>query len=196
MQPWERYQFSNKTLKSECIHNYVELLLYLSILFILSFIFLLMSWMNNEPWISDVSNKLRNKQVSFLKLQSWLNGLPGSHLDIVKWLWMAALISQFQMTRDNQVIKMSPFSTSDTLPLPPHLNNKSALECFFKQEGEKQKDFYLYSKHKHLFVLFSLPTGPPGNLILLIHSHIYTGGGVLAPLKVCSVVLRRPVFVF
>ncbi len=64
------------------------------------------------------------------------------------------------------------------------------------QEGEKQKDFYLYSKHKHLFVLFSLPTGPPGNLILLIHSHIYTGGGVLAPLKVCSVVLRRPVFVF
>lgn len=50
------------------------------------------------------------------------------------------------------------------------------------------------SKHKHL--LFSLPTGPPGNLILLIHSHIYSGGGVLlAPLKVCAVVFRWPVFV-
>lgn len=75
----------------------------------------------------------------FFKLHSWLNGSPGSHLDIVKWLWIAPLISQFQMTRDNQVIKMSPFSTSDTLPFPPHLNNKSALECFLKQEKKKGK---------------------------------------------------------
>lgn len=90
-------------------------------------------------WINDVSNKIWNKQVPFLKLHSWLNGSPGSHLDIVKWLWIAPLISQFQMTRDNQVIKMSPFSTSDTLPLLPHLNNKSALECFLKQKEKKKK---------------------------------------------------------
>lgn len=109
-------------------------------IYLFIFFFLLMSWMGDGSWISDVSNKLWNKQVSFLKLHSWLNGLPGSHLDIVKWLWIAPLISQFQMTRDNQVIKMSPFSTSDTLPLPPHLNNKSALECFLKQEEKKKKE--------------------------------------------------------
>lgn len=34
---------------------------------------------------------------------------------------------------------MSPFSTSDTLSLPPHLNNKSALECFLKQKGVGRK---------------------------------------------------------
>lgn len=52
------------------------------------------------------------------------------------------------------------------------------------------------AKHKHLFVLLSLPTGPPGNLILLIHSHIYTGGGVLAPLETCTVVFKWLVFAF
>lgn len=75
---------------------------------------------------------MRQTSSFFKKLHPWLSGLPGPHLDIVKWLSIAPLISQFQMTHDNQVIKMSPFSTSDTLPLPPHLNNKSALLCFLK----------------------------------------------------------------
>lgn len=51
-------------------------------------------------------------------------------------------------------------------------------------------------KHRHLLVLFSLPTAPPGNLVLLIHSYIYSDGGMLKLLKVCTVFLRWQVFVF
>lgn len=53
------------------------------------------------------------------------------------------------MTHDNQVIKMRPFSSSDTLPLLPHLNNKSTLECFLRK---KKKGW----GKKILFVFFRL----------------------------------------
>lgn len=90
-------------------------------------------WRNTNRLFKDAKQKQNY-------ILGWMARPPGSHLDIVKWRWMASSISQFQMTRDNQVIKMSPFSTSDTLPLLPHLNNKSALECLLKQKkGEREK---------------------------------------------------------
>lgn len=62
------------------------------------------------------------------------------------------------MTRDNQVIKMNPFSTSDTRPLWPHLNNKSTLRVRSQTEkegvgvggGRKQK------QAEHTFTLSSV----------------------------------------
>lgn len=124
----------------------------------------------------------------FLKLHSWLNGPPGSHLDIVKWLWIAPSISQFQMTRDNQVIKMSPFSTSDTLSLPPHLNNKSALECFLKQKGVGRKK-KKRGKTDFLFIF---------RLTLSLYSGVKMvsklEGGEKGPVKSASACVKVPGF--
>lgn len=138
-------------------------------------------------WVNYAINKLWNKQVPFFKLHSRLNGSHGSHLDIVKWLWIAPLISQFQMTRDNQVIKMSPFSTSDTLPLPPHLNNKSALECFLKQKEKKERK---ENREKWLSLHFQVN-----------HIFIFRGkdgktakGGKKSPVKGASACVKAPGF--
>lgn len=67
---------------------------------------------------------------SFLKSESSAEQFPHpGHSEMLpsgtEW---PPLILQFQMTRDNQVIKMSPFSATDTLLPSPHLNNKSAEE--------------------------------------------------------------------
>lgn len=71
------------------------------------------------------------------QIPGWTVRPPGSQPDTVERRWTAPLISQFQMTHDNHVIKMSPFSTSDTLLLSLHLNNKSAVECRLPKKRRK-----------------------------------------------------------
>lgn len=56
------------------------------------------------------------------------SALPGHSERLPSGSEKPPLILQFQMTRDNQLIKMSPFATTDTLLPSPHLNNKSAEE--------------------------------------------------------------------
>lgn len=47
------------------------------------------------------------------------------------------------------------------------------------------------SKHERLFSSFRLPSGAPGNFILLICSHIDSGGGVRCCPQMADVCLPR-----